>query len=63
MVAERGRGVHGLSGMEVLPSMSWPEGRGRNHRRGGGPMCCVGLYDDAGASGGAGWAVLMLKMG
>lgn len=51
MMAENGTGVQGLSGMLVLPSISWPGGRGGNHSRGGGPTCCVGLYDDPGALG------------
>jgi hypothetical protein len=49
MVADRGTGVHGLSGMWELPSISWPGGRGGNHRRGRGPICCAGLYDNVGA--------------
>lgn len=49
MVAEKGTGVQGLSGMVALPSISRPGGRGGNHSRGGGPICCVGLYDDPGA--------------
>lgn len=63
MVAEKGAGVHGLSMMEALPSMSWPGGRGGNHRRGGGPMCSVGLYDSAGAFWGMGLVALVLMMG